>query len=291
MAAGRVESNQSNTIQCPLLLVAFEQYATAGIAAKPECSEAPAAHQAGLIDQQATSITGLADDAKTDPHPEETVPTVAATDTPTAEAVPTAGAAGTSTENAVSTAEAADAAAEGTPEPAQALTPQAETKDEAQAITPTVDTITADISEQRDGASVADASSADEDQTVTIAAAAATAGAETAASAIAATDAAAANPVTSTDGATSASAASTGHLAAVEGITASQDSASVAASVAVVMSESDHTPVDSAPSGVQRGQPDQLSSRHAFAAAQYATGNACHSFGLVMTLVLNGAVL
>ena len=199
----------------------------------------------------------------------------------------------------MSTAGAADAAAEGTPEPAQALSPQAETKDKAQAIPPTADAFTADTAPQTDEASVANASSADEDQKVTVVVAAtATTDAAAATATIAATDAttnaaaasgvAASAAAAASDGATRATAASPDQVANVEEGAASQDSATAAA---VVMSESDHTAVNGAPSGVQQGQPDQLSSRHAFAAAQYATGKPRYNFGLVMTPVLMGAVL
>lgn len=249
----------------------MRQRSTAGPAAKPTRSEAPAAHQAGPIGQQPTSAIGLADDAQSDPRTEEVVSTAEATDPPTEEAATLARAADNSTGKAVSIAAATDATAEGTHEPAQALSPQAETKDEAPAIPPTVETITAGISQQRDEASVANASPAenDEDQKITAATAAAT---ETPADAAAA-NTAASDAATSTECATGATAASTSPVATVEEGAASQGSASAA--LAVVMSESDLPPGDSAISGVQRDQPDQLSSRHAFAAAQYATGTVC----------------
>lgn len=265
----------------------MRQCSTAGPAAKPTRSEAPAAHQAGPIGQQPTSAIGLADDAQSDRRTEEAVSTAEATDPPTEEAATLAGAADTSTDNAVSIAAATDATAEGTHEPAQALSPQAETKDEVPAIPSTVDTITADISQQKDETSAADSSPADtdKDQKVTAATAAATAiPADASAANTAASDAA-----TSTECATGATAASTSPVATIEEDAASQGSASAAA--AVVMSESDLPSGDSAVSGVQRDQPDQLSSRHAFAAAQYATGNVRHNFGMLMTPVLISAVL
>ena len=268
--------------------MALRQCSTAGTSAKPE-AESPAGHQAGPVGQQATPTIGLADAAQTGSPPEEAVATAEAADTPVEEAAPTAGAADTYTENAGSTAEAADASAVSTLELAQPVRPQAETKDEALATPPTVDTVTADISQHRGEASVANASPADEDQKVVVAAAAATDAAAAATNAAAAANAAASDAAISTDCATSAAAASTSPAATPEEGAASQDSASAAA--AVVMSGTDHTPVDMAPSGLQRTQPDQLSSRHAFAAAQYATGSACHKFGLAMTLVLMGNAL
>lgn len=260
-----------------MLLVNLRQYATAGAAAKPEYCEALEAHQAGLIgQQQATSLTGLAVDAQVGPHSEEAVTTAEITDTATEEAVPTAGAADTSTDNAVSTAGAADAAAasEGTPEPPQVSSPPAETNNNAKATPPTADTITADTAPQADEASVANASSLDEDQK-DCAVDATPAAPDAAADRVAASAAAA-----SSDGTIGAAGAPTDQVAISEVDAASQGSASAAA---VAMFESHHTPMDGAPSGAQRDPPDQLSSIHAFAAAQYATGNARHNCGMQMT--------
>lgn len=291
---------------------------TAGTAAEPACFEAPAADKADVISQQSTSSVGRADDAQVGSSTQEAVSTAGATGSPTDEAVATAGPAD-SAETAVSTAVAADTAdvaaavSEGTPEPAQASSPPTEAKSKAKTTPSTAETTTADIAQPANGASVPDASSVDAHQTgiaaADTAAAAATADKPVAAAnnaaaadavvaepvvagivadAVAVTDAAAgaATSPASTDSATDA--ASEGYTAASEAGAASHDLAAAAGP----KSESEHTTVDSIPSSVKQDQtaaiPYQLSSRQAFAAAQYATGMAAMT---VLTDVLMVSVL
>lgn len=276
---------------------------TAGTATEPACSEAPAADKADVISQQPTSSMGRADDAQVGSPTQEAGPTAVDTGTPTDEAVATAGAADAPTEITVSTA-MADATAvvsEGTPEPVQASSPQSEGKTKTEATTLTAENSTADVAQQQGGAAV---SAVDAHQTgiaaADTAAAAATADtpvaaannaaaadavvaeavvADVVADAVAATDAAAkaaASPA-STDGTTDAAAAAMSHIAGSEEGAASHD---LAAAAAGPKSESDHTTKGSVTSSVKEDQTAaslyQLSSKQAFAAAQYATGMAPH---------------
>lgn len=264
---------------------------TAGTAAEPALSEATAADEA---DVQYTSSVRGADDAQVGSPTQEAVTKAVVTEAPTDKGVALGGAADAPTDTAVSTAVAADTADvtvavfEGTSEPAQASSPQTEANNKAKTIT----------AQQNGGASVPDPSSVDAHQTGIDAADGAAAGAtaekpvatannaaaadavvaNAVADAVAVTDAAAkaATSPASTDGETDAvAAASMSHTAASEEGAASHD---LAAAAAGPKFESAHTTVDSVPSSIKQEQTAvdsyHLSSKHAFAAAQYATGMA-----------------
>lgn len=255
-----------------------------------------------MISQQSTSSMRLADDAQVGSPSQEAVNPAGATGIPTDEAVATAGPADAPTETPVSTAVAADtadaAASEGTPEPAQASSSQTEANNEAETIPVTAETTTADNAQHKDGVSVPDALAVDAHQTgiaaVDTAAAPATADkpvaaannaaaeavvADAVADAVAVTAAAAKAAASPADGATDAAAASVGHKAASEEGAAREEGAAsndLAHAAVGPKSESDH--MDGVASSVKQDQnaadSHLLSSRQAFAAAQYATGMA-----------------
>ena len=235
---------------------------------------------------------------------DEAVATAGPADAPTETPVSTAVAADTlHSALCTSAVSAATAASEGTPEPAQASSSQTEANNEAETIPVTAETTTADNAQHKDGVSVPDALAVDAHQTgiaaVDTAAAPATADkpvaaannaaaaaavaeavvADAVADAVAVTAAAAKAAASPADGATDAAAASVGHKAASEEGAAREEGAAsndLAHAAVEPKSESDH--MDGVASSVKQDQnaadSHLLSSRQAFAAAQYATGMA-----------------